>query len=80
MSEEASEHGIKRIIPITHCLEHIAIMHEHTTKIALLEQSISSVHKSVDTINANVAKLIWIVVGALGSAIMAWIVKGGLNV
>ncbi len=70
----------RRVIPVTHCLEHVAIMHEHTTKIALMDQSISQINKSVESINANVAKLIWIVVGAIGSAGMTWILKGGMHV
>lgn len=62
------------------CSEHIATMHDHTVQIALMQQSIIAINKSVETINSNVAKLIWIVVGAIGSAGMTWILKGGLSV
>lgn len=62
------------------CAEHMKMMHQHATQIALLEQSVVSINKSVESINGNVSKLIWIVVGALVMSVMAWLLRGGLHV
>lgn len=62
------------------CAAHMKMMNEHSTEIALLKQSMVTVVKSVDSINSNVAKLIWIVIGAIAMAGMTFLIRGGLHV
>lgn len=52
---------------------------DHAIRIALLEQSMGEIKKELHGINANVNKLVWVVVAALVSSVIQFILRGGLN-
>ena len=51
---------------------------DHGTRIALLEQSTSAIQKQLEGINANINKLVWLVLAALVMAAMKFFLMGGL--
>ena len=52
---------------------------DHAIRIALLEQSLTRLEQSMGSINANVNKLVWVVVAAIVSSIVQFILRGGLH-
>jgi len=51
---------------------------DHSIRIALLEQGMKSITVELHAINANIGRLIWIAVAAIGASAMQFILKGGL--
>ena len=45
-----------------------------------LDQRLDAMNGKIDTINANISKVGWLVVSAIIVALISFIVKGGLNV
>lgn len=54
--------------------------HEHAIRIALLEQSMDGIKGELHSINANITKLVWIVVAALLSSMVQFVLRGGTHV
>ena len=52
---------------------------DHAIRIALLEQSMGDIKRELHGINANVNKLVWVVVAAIVSSIVQFILRGGLH-
>lgn len=52
--------------------------HDHSIRIALLEQGMKNITIELHAINANISKLIWLAVGAFVVSVMQFILKGGL--
>lgn len=53
--------------------------HDHSVRIALLEQSMSSIKEELHAINANLNRLVWVVIAGIGAAAVQFILRGGLN-
>ena len=53
--------------------------HDHSIRIALLEQSMSGIKSELHLINGNISKLVWAVIAALVAAAIQFVIKGGLN-
>lgn len=53
---------------------------DHAIRIALLEQAMAGIKSELHGINANIGKLIWVVIATLGASVVQFIIKGGLNV
>lgn len=52
---------------------------EIKTNIAVLQVSLTMVKDSLDSLNANLAKILWIIGGGFLTALVGWIVSGQLN-
>ena len=53
--------------------------HDHSIRIALLEQSMSGIKGELHAINTSISRLVWAVIAALVAATVQFIVRGGLN-
>ena len=53
--------------------------HDHAVRIALLEQSMTGIKQELHQINANISRLVWAVITAIGMAGIQFVLKGGLN-
>ncbi|MFA5899401.1 MAG: hypothetical protein WC829_09855 [Hyphomicrobium sp.] len=51
---------------------------DHGTRIALLEQSTYDIKSQLKAINSNISRLVWLLVTALGFAVMKFVIGGGL--
>lgn len=51
---------------------------DHSIRIALLEQGMKNITSELHGINANIAKLIWLAVAAIGTSFIQFILRGGL--
>lgn len=54
-------------------------LHEHSIRIALLEQATLNISNELKTLNGHVSKLIWVVIAAVITSITQFILKGGLG-
>lgn len=52
---------------------------DHAIRIALLEQSMGDIKTELHGINANVNKLVWVVVAAIISSAVQFLLRGGLH-
>lgn len=52
--------------------------HDHSIRIALLEQGMHNITVELHAINSNISKLIWIAIAAIGASGMQFILRGGL--
>jgi hypothetical protein len=53
---------------------------DHAIRIALLEQSMKDIKSELHGINANVNKLVWVVVAAIVSSAVQFALRGNFNV
>lgn len=53
--------------------------HDHSIRIALLEQSMSGIKSELHQINSSISRLVWAVIAALVAASVQFIIRGGLN-
>ena len=56
----------------------VATNNDHSIRIALLEQGFKNISSELHAINANISKLIWIAVAAIGASAMQFVLRGGL--
>jgi len=53
--------------------------HDHSIRIALLEQGMKNITDELHSINGNISKLIWIAIAAIGASAMQFVLRGGLT-
>lgn len=53
---------------------------DFAVRIALLEQTTAGIKGELHNINANISKLIWVVVAGIGAAFVQFVLRGGLSV
>jgi hypothetical protein len=51
---------------------------DHAIRIALLEQGMKNITRELHGINANIGKLIWLALAAIGTSFIQFVLRGGL--
>ena len=52
---------------------------EIKTNIAVMQVSLTMVRESLDSLNSNLAKILWIIGGGFLTALVGWVVSGQLT-